>query len=233
MITSNCPHCGRAVNNKEKRIWCPHCERRLKTSEQMELDKLERIKILMDTGKQHIIEEFLKNGDKKNASREIMYTFKCDIVEALNVLDEIECSMAVRESMGGEHKTIRCYCGCSYPNNMDRCPNCSRQTVENQCESADEENVQITKPPKTPSHKTSNNPNLTPCSACNHQISKQAETCPNCGHPTGVHVCPKCRSVNTKVITGASKATSIFMWGVFAANKVVSKYECKDCGHRF
>lgn len=74
---------------------------------------------------------------------------------------------------------------------------------------------------------------LTACPACNHQISIKAETCPNCGNPTGVHICPKCGSTNTKAISGASKATSILLWGPFATNKVVSKYQCKDCWHKF
>lgn len=74
---------------------------------------------------------------------------------------------------------------------------------------------------------------LRPCAACGKQISTQAVACPNCGHPTGVHVCPKCGSTNTKVISGASKATSIFLWGAFAANKVVSQHQCKDCWHKF
>lgn len=74
---------------------------------------------------------------------------------------------------------------------------------------------------------------LVACSACGNQISIKAESCPHCGNPTDVHVCPKCNSINTRVITGTSKAASIFLWGAFAANKVVSKYECKDCGHKF
>ena len=74
---------------------------------------------------------------------------------------------------------------------------------------------------------------LTPCRACNTQISSYAEFCPQCGHPTGIKVCPKCSSTNTKVISGASKVTSIFLWGPFAANKVVSKFQCKDCGHKW
>ena len=74
---------------------------------------------------------------------------------------------------------------------------------------------------------------LVRCAACEHPISPKASACPNCGHPTGIHVCPKCNSINTRVITGTSKAASIFLWGAFAANKVVSKYECKDCGHKF
>lgn len=74
---------------------------------------------------------------------------------------------------------------------------------------------------------------LVPCVACGNQISTQAETCPHCGQPTGVHICPNCSSANTKVISGASKATSVFLWGPFAANKVISKFQCKDCGHKF
>lgn len=74
---------------------------------------------------------------------------------------------------------------------------------------------------------------LSLCAACNKQISTQAESCPHCGHPTGVHVCPKCNSTNTKVISGSSKAASIFLWGPFAANKVLSKFQCKDCGHKW
>lgn len=71
------------------------------------------------------------------------------------------------------------------------------------------------------------------CVTCRKLISNKAESCPHCGNPTNVHVCPKCSSINTKIITGTSKAASIFLWGAFAANKVVSKFECKDCGHRF
>lgn len=74
---------------------------------------------------------------------------------------------------------------------------------------------------------------LIACPMCGDQISPRASSCPHCGNPTGVHVCPKCNSINTCVITGTSKAASIFLWGAFAANKVVSKYECKDCGHKF
>lgn len=80
---------------------------------------------------------------------------------------------------------------------------------------------------------TPDNSLLTTCVACASEISKQAETCPHCGQPTGVHVCPRCQSMNTKVISGASKATSVVLWGPFAANKVVSKYECKSCGHKW
>ncbi|MBR4003151.1 MAG: ribosomal protein L7/L12 [Clostridia bacterium] len=74
---------------------------------------------------------------------------------------------------------------------------------------------------------------LITCKACGKQISNQAPTCIHCGQPTGIQLCPKCGSSNTKVISGASKAVSIGLWGIFAANKVMSKYECKKCGHKF
>lgn len=76
-------------------------------------------------------------------------------------------------------------------------------------------------------------PHLIPCVACGKQISSQAEACPHCGQPTGVHMCPRCNSTNTKTISGMSKATSVFLWGPFAANKVVSKFECRHCGHKW
>ena len=88
-------------------------------------------------------------------------------------------------------------------------------------------NTPVLIPPKKPKIM------LVKCEACEKEISPKASSCPHCGNPTGVHVCPKCNSINTRVITGTSKAASIFLWGAFAANKVVSKYECKDCGHKF
>ena len=74
---------------------------------------------------------------------------------------------------------------------------------------------------------------LVPCSCCGRKLSPKAEVCPSCGNPTGVHVCPKCGSINTTPISGMSKATSIALWGAFSANKVMSKFKCKDCGHKF
>ena len=71
------------------------------------------------------------------------------------------------------------------------------------------------------------------CKSCHKQISTHTEVCPHCGNQTGVHVCPKCNSTNTETISGASKASSLMLFGVFAANKVVSKYRCRDCNHKF
>ena len=74
---------------------------------------------------------------------------------------------------------------------------------------------------------------LTSCSACGKTISSKAETCPNCGQPTGVHVCPRCGSTNTHVLTGFDKTVSTALWGRFAANEVMSKYWCEDCRHKW
>ncbi|MCI8700188.1 MAG: zinc-ribbon domain-containing protein [Clostridia bacterium] len=69
------------------------------------------------------------------------------------------------------------------------------------------------------------------CKECGKQISSSAESCPNCGYTE--LKCPKCGSNKVKVISGASKAMSVALWGAFAANKVMSKYQCKTCGHKF
>lgn len=75
---------------------------------------------------------------------------------------------------------------------------------------------------------------LIKCPECGKQVSDKAPACPGCGSPIDTSIrCPKCGSTNTKVISGASKVASVAMWGVFAANKVLSKYVCSDCGHKF
>lgn len=89
------------------------------------------------------------------------------------------------------------------------------------------------RPVRDAEQKVATTSNLIPCPDCNRMISKQAEKCPGCGRLTGVHVCPNCGSINTRTISELSKATSVFLWGIFAANKVKSTYECKDCGLKF
>lgn len=75
---------------------------------------------------------------------------------------------------------------------------------------------------------------LIKCKECKREVSDKAKTCPHCGNPIDTKVyCPKCGSSNVKIISGASKAVSIAMWGVFAANKVKSQYVCKNCNHKF
>lgn len=149
-------------------------------------------------------------------------------------------------------KAIRCKCGCIYPDDMDKCPTCHCETrlngdhVLTGSKELGSRNTESSAwiPVKTKSvysqrsnyareNNQSSNTRLVVCVACNAKISSCAESCPHCGHPTGVHICPKCNSTNTKTISGASKATSIFLWGPFAANKVLSKFQCKDCGHKW
>ena len=76
-------------------------------------------------------------------------------------------------------------------------------------------------------------PKIKPCSTCGRSISSKAETCPHCGQHTGVHVCPRCGSTNTHVLTGFDKTVSTALWGRFAANEVLSKYWCEDCRHKW
>lgn len=72
------------------------------------------------------------------------------------------------------------------------------------------------------------------CPECGKQVSSTAKACPNCGAPIDKRkYCPKCGSSDVTVISGASKAASIVMWGVLAANKVRSTYKCNRCGHKF
>ena len=71
------------------------------------------------------------------------------------------------------------------------------------------------------------------CHECGKDVSSIAKACPNCGAPIDTAIrCPKCGSANTSVISGASKAVSVALWGVFAANKVMSRYMCNDCKHK-
>lgn len=140
-------------------------------------------------------------------------------------------------------KAIRCKCGCIYPDDMTRCPSCQCATdnnIKHVLTESKNTGVRGSDPSTWRPSKThtvnahqSTSVSLTPCRACGRRISVKAESCPHCGQPTGNHICPKCNSVNTRVISGASKVVSIFLWGPFAANKVVSKFQCKDCGHKW
>ena len=72
------------------------------------------------------------------------------------------------------------------------------------------------------------------CPECGKQVSDKAASCPNCGNPLHkTPACPKCGSYNVSVISGVSKAASVALVGVFAANKVMSHYKCNKCGHKF
>lgn len=75
---------------------------------------------------------------------------------------------------------------------------------------------------------------LIKCNECGKEVSSNASNCPNCGNPINTSVkCPKCGSSNTRVISNTSKVISTIMWGGLAANKILSKYECLNCKHKF
>lgn len=125
---------------------------------------------------------------------------------------------------------MRCMkCTGLYPDDMENCPTCGYSTERNAKHLRPAQNNTTTEY-NTP---TKSKATLAKCTACGCQISTRAESCPQCGNPTGVHVCPKCGSTNTKIISGVSKAASTFLWGPFAINKVMSKFQCKDCWHKF
>lgn len=72
------------------------------------------------------------------------------------------------------------------------------------------------------------------CSECGHDVSDKAKSCPSCGAPIDTKVyCPNCGSDNVELISNASKVLSVAVWGILAANKARSTYECNDCGHKF
>ena len=45
--------------------------------------------------------------------------------------------------------------------------------------------------------------------------------------------CPYCHSTNTKKISTASKAGSVFLFGIFAAGKVAKEWHCNNCKSDF
>ena len=75
---------------------------------------------------------------------------------------------------------------------------------------------------------------LIKCPECKNDVSSIAKACPKCGAPidTKVH-CPKCQSTNVKTISGLNKAATVAALGVFAINKVMCKYRCYECWHKF
>lgn len=50
---------------------------------------------------------------------------------------------------------------------------------------------------------------------------------------TAIVQCPYCNSINTKKISGMSKAGSIALFGVFAAGKVTKEWHCNSCNSNF
>lgn len=128
-------------------------------------------------------------------------------------------------------------CGCIYPYDMDNCPTCNtaktsattKTLPSKQCNNT----YNRTREERKRDYLSHDKIFLVSCSACNKEISNQAEICPHCGQTTGIHICPKCKSSNTKVISGTSKAVSVALFGIFAANKVKSNFQCNKCGHKF
>ena len=51
--------------------------------------------------------------------------------------------------------------------------------------------------------------------------------------PVGVPICPTCKTLNVRRITGRQKAARVAMIGVFAAPKVMKSYECVNCKARW
>ena len=73
------------------------------------------------------------------------------------------------------------------------------------------------------------------CPECKKEISDSAESCPNCGNPmkSAAIRCPNCKSENVKRISGASKAGSALMLGVFSMGKLTKTYQCNKCRYRW
>lgn len=71
------------------------------------------------------------------------------------------------------------------------------------------------------------------CTSCGEFISPYAERCPHCGGVTGVHICPKCHSRNTVIISDTHKAVSAAVLGYRGNPTLWKEFRCKDCGHRF
>ena len=70
------------------------------------------------------------------------------------------------------------------------------------------------------------------CPICNSKISPYANACPQCGEPMAKR-CPKCRSTNIARLTGVDKGLGVALFGAFAANTVLSDYQCRDCKEKF
>ncbi|MEG0672309.1 zinc ribbon domain-containing protein [Clostridium sp.] len=73
---------------------------------------------------------------------------------------------------------------------------------------------------------------LIKCSACDKQISDEAEACPHCGQPNR-EKCPICKSSNVDKIGMGSKVVSWALYGVFAFGEIAKKWECKDCNSKW
>ncbi|MBZ9616803.1 ribosomal protein L7/L12 [Clostridium estertheticum] len=59
------------------------------------------------------------------------------------------------------------------------------------------------------------------------------ESTPNYVAKDNLIKCPNCKSVNCNKISGASKAVSAGIWGIFSVGKLTKTWECKSCGYRW
>jgi len=75
---------------------------------------------------------------------------------------------------------------------------------------------------------------LITCPDCQKEISDSAENCPGCGRPMKTKMkCPNCKSTNIQKISTGSKLGSALMWGMLAANKLKSTYQCLSCKYKW
>lgn len=214
MALIKCNECGKEISDKA--ATCPNCgcPIQYQPDGRANTPSWESVYSAIDCGDMMGATKLIKaiTGASIQEARETALLIRNNRSPANKSADIITSAQV---SGGRRGSAVRCLgCGKLYYRDMSECPGCGSSN-----------NATTTSKYIDPSK--------TICTACNSQISMRAESCPRCGQPTGVHVCPNCRSTNTKVISGASKAASIVLWGPFAANKVLSKLQCKDCGHKF
>lgn len=205
MALINCPECGGKISDKAPA--CIHCGFPLS-----EMTNLNESKLTSDST------ENINDREKETVQS--------------NRVPEVE-----------EPKKMCINCGSRVLQRYNQCPNCGYDFITD----TPYESSSINRNSMTGNGSTFTSPNphinristtgngsLIPCPSCGNLVSSTARTCPTCGGAVDTRVyCPKCGSSDTKPISGAGKATSIAVWGVFAANKVISKYQCKKCGHKF
>lgn len=192
-----------------------------------------------------------KNSAYKCTKCGALYSKKLMQCPQCNCVNERKMEQVAALEIKASHNPgngLRCkQCGTIFPDDIPKCPYCARPST-NAIQLSLIHSQGIIETPVTKhygktgyalkfragnSQAANENTRPVPCAVCKRSISPKAESCPHCGQPTGIHVCPKCGSTKTKIISGASKATSIYLWGLFAANKVLSKFQCKDCGHKW
>lgn len=221
MALIKCVECGRTISDKATS--CPNCgcpnQYQISASNPVTSDN-------SHTATWDSVYTAIDCGDLLGATKLIKTITGASIQEARETAKLIQnnrsSKMASKTNINaksngyvGPNRTVRCLeCGKLYYSDMEVCPGCGLQR-------------------KTTTVEEYIDPSKMICKGCSRQISKKAESCPHCGNQTGVHVCPKCNGIDTETISGASKATSVLLFGVFAANNVISKFRCKSCGHKW